>query len=63
MLNVAVSRAQKSFLFFGCISAFDNGRNEYSTKLVELLLANPENEICNIKPTLIPKETENRIKE
>ena len=50
MLNVAVSRAQDSFLVFGDMNVFRNGRPGSPSRLLgEELFKNPDNEITNIQ--------------
>ncbi len=51
MINVAVSRAQDSFLFFGCIDTFNKRNINASSQLMRYLLNLSDNEICNIEPT------------
>ncbi len=51
MLNVAVSRAQDSFLVFGAMGHFrPDGTGKPSSVLARLLYADPENEITDIEP-------------
>lgn len=58
MLNVAVSRAQDSFLVFGEMSIFDRNLSSPSGILAKYLFANEENEIKNIK---IPEQISKNV--
>lgn len=55
MLNVAVSRAQDSFLVFGDMQIFDASTppRTNSDYLAHIILADPENEITDILPTTL----------
>lgn len=50
MLNVAVSRAQDSFLVFGDMSVFDPEKSAPSGILARFLFASEENEIVDFQP-------------
>lgn len=56
MMNVAISRAKKSFLVFGDMNIFDqsiSSRSKPSGLLAKFLFAKPENEVTDIDPITI----------
>lgn len=62
MLNVAVSRAKRSFLVFGDMEIFNPTLNHPSSLLAKYLFAHPDNEITDISipilPQVVPEEVE-----
>lgn len=54
LLNVAVTRAQDSFLVFGEMSIFRLEGDSPSSTLARYLLSGPENELTNIEPPPLP---------
>ena len=55
MLNVAVSRAKRSFLVFGDMEIFDPSLNHPSSLLANYLFANENNEITDISIPILPQ--------
>lgn len=52
MLNVAVSRAQDSFIVFGNMGLFNSNSPDHPSRLLGQYLLKPENEITDVTPAL-----------